>query len=64
MSHLVQAQRVIAHSSVSIIATLILGWTMQTRANLAVPVVFSFFLGVGTSFLATSRSWRRPSYSS
>jgi hypothetical protein len=33
---------------------------MQVRANLAVPVVFSFFVGVGTSFLATSEfrlSW-------
>jgi len=40
--------------SVTIIATLIVGWSMQVRANLAVPVVFSFFVGVGTSFLATS----------
>jgi hypothetical protein len=42
--------------SVTIAATLILGWTMQVKANLAVPIVFSFFVGVGTSFLATSRS--------
>jgi len=40
--------------SVTMIATLIVGWSMQVRANLAVPVVFSFFVGVGTSFLATS----------
>lgn len=39
---------------VTMIATLIVGWSMQVRANLAVPVVFSFFVGVGTSFLATS----------
>lgn len=29
---------------------------MEVRANLAVPVIFSFFVGVGTSFLATSGS--------
>jgi hypothetical protein len=39
---------------VTMVATLIVGWSMQVRANLAVPVVFSFFVGVGTSFLATS----------
>jgi hypothetical protein len=43
-------------ASVTIAATLILGWSMQVRADLAVPVVFSFFVGAGTSFLATSRS--------
>jgi hypothetical protein len=42
--------------SVTIIATLIVGWSMQVRADLAVPIVFSFFVGAGTSFLATSKS--------
>lgn len=45
-----------ADISVTIVATLIVGWAMQVRANLAVPVVFSFFVGAGTSFLATSKS--------
>lgn len=43
-------------ASVTIVATLIVGWSMQVRADLAVPVVFSFFVGAGTSFLATSMS--------
>jgi hypothetical protein len=55
-------------ASVTIVATLILGWSMQVRADLAVPVVFSFFVGAGTSFLATSTSltvelWQSDNFS-
>jgi len=49
-------------SRVTIAATLIVGWSLQVRADLAVPVVFSFFVGAGTSFLATSESLCLSSY--
>lgn len=42
------------HAALTVGSAIALGWTMQYRVHVSVPIIFNFVFGVGTGFLTTT----------